>query len=172
MKQRLPRWLSGDESTCQSRRPRRLGFDPWVRKTPWKRKRQPTPVFLPGESHGQQSLVGYSPWGHKESDMIEFGERRERRLLSFVSGGTMIAWDKVVADTERSFAQGLVGRKEKSGSLAVFKESDGLRNLSWMWRKVERERNRWGRWRGQWIECRDGDKTEVPEDCWAVERRF
>jgi len=41
-------------------------FDPWVRKTPWRRKWQPTPVFLPGESHGQRSLAGYSPWGHKE----------------------------------------------------------------------------------------------------------
>ena len=41
------------------------GFDLWVRKIPWRRKWQPTPVFLPGESHGQRSLVGYSPWGHK-----------------------------------------------------------------------------------------------------------
>ena len=39
----------------------RPGFDPWVRKIPWRRKCQPTPVFLPGESHGQRSLVGYSP---------------------------------------------------------------------------------------------------------------
>ena len=43
----LPRWLSGKESTCQCRRP---GFDPWVGKIPWRRKWQPTPVFLPGES--------------------------------------------------------------------------------------------------------------------------
>ena len=45
------------------------GFDPWVRKIPWSRKWQPTPVFLLGEFHGQRSLAGYSPWGHKESDM-------------------------------------------------------------------------------------------------------
>ena len=38
---------------------------------PWKRKWQSTPVFLPGKSHGQRSLVGYSPWGHKESDTTE-----------------------------------------------------------------------------------------------------
>ena len=38
-------------------------FDPWVRKIPWRRKWQPTPVFLPGKSHGQRSLGGYSPWG-------------------------------------------------------------------------------------------------------------
>ena len=47
------------------------GFDPWVGKTPWSRKWQPTPVFLPEESHGWRSLVGYSPWAHKESDMTK-----------------------------------------------------------------------------------------------------
>ena len=64
----LPRWLSGQESTCQCRR---CGFNPWVGKIPWKRARQPTPVFLPGESHGQRKLAGYSPWGRKESDTTE-----------------------------------------------------------------------------------------------------
>ena len=44
-------------------------FDPWVGKIPWRKKCQHTPVFLPGESHGQRSLTGYSPWGHRESDM-------------------------------------------------------------------------------------------------------
>ena len=46
----------------------RLGFDPWVRKIPWRRKLKPTPVFLPRESHGQRILAGYS---HKELDMTE-----------------------------------------------------------------------------------------------------
>ena len=40
-------------------------------KIPWRRKRQPTPVFLPREFHGQKSLVGCNPWGHKESDTTE-----------------------------------------------------------------------------------------------------
>ena len=44
----------------------------WVGKIPWRRAWQPTPVFLLGESHGQRSLVGYSPWGCKESDSIEW----------------------------------------------------------------------------------------------------
>ena len=44
------------------------GFNPWVRKIPWRREWPPTPVFLPGESHRQRSLAGYSPWGHKELD--------------------------------------------------------------------------------------------------------
>ena len=50
---------------------RDVGFDPWVGKLSWRRVQQPTPVFLPGESHGQRSLAGYHPWGHKESDKTE-----------------------------------------------------------------------------------------------------
>ena len=57
--------IRGKESTCQCRRQKTCGFGPWVRKIPWRRKWQSTPVFLPGESHGQRSLMGYSPWGHK-----------------------------------------------------------------------------------------------------------
>ena len=50
---------------------RGLRFDPWVRKIPWRRKRQLAPVFLPGKFHGQRSLVGYSPWGGKALDTAE-----------------------------------------------------------------------------------------------------
>ena len=46
-------------------------FNPWVRKIPWSRKWQPTPVFLPGKFHGLKSLEGYNPWVRKELDMIE-----------------------------------------------------------------------------------------------------
>ena len=63
----LPRWYSGKESACQCGRPR---FDPWIGKIPWRREWKLTPVFLPGESHGQGTLEGYSPRGHKESDAI------------------------------------------------------------------------------------------------------
>ena len=47
---------------------RRCDFDPWVGKIPWRRKLQPTPVFLPGKFHAKRSLAGYSPWDHKELD--------------------------------------------------------------------------------------------------------
>ena len=67
----LPRWRSGKESACQCRRPKKCRFDPWVRKIPWRKKWQPTPVFLPGKFHEQRSLVGYSPWGCKELNMTE-----------------------------------------------------------------------------------------------------
>ena len=56
------------ESACQCRKPM---FDSWVEKIPWRKKCQPTLVFLPGKSHGQRSLVGYSPQDCKESDMTE-----------------------------------------------------------------------------------------------------
>ena len=49
-------------------------FNPWVGKIPWRRAWQPTPVFLPGESDGQRSLAGYSPWDHKELDRTEATE--------------------------------------------------------------------------------------------------
>ena len=61
----LPRWVSGKESVCHCRRHE---FDPRLRKIPWRREWQLTPVSLPGKSHGQRSLAGYSPWGHKELD--------------------------------------------------------------------------------------------------------
>ena len=61
----FPLWLRG-QSVCPQCG--RHGFDPWVRKIPWRRKWQPTPVFLPGEYRGLRSLVGYSPQGRKELD--------------------------------------------------------------------------------------------------------
>ena len=67
----LPQWLSNKRICLQCRR---CLFDPWVRKIPWKMTWQPTPVFLPRESHGQRSLVGYHPQGHKESDTTEATE--------------------------------------------------------------------------------------------------
>ena len=67
----FPDGASGEEPICQCRRHKRCGFDPWVRKIPWMRAWQPTPVFFPGESHRQKSLAGYSPWSHRESDTTE-----------------------------------------------------------------------------------------------------
>ena len=61
-------WLTGEEPACQRRKDE---FVYWVGKIPWRRAWQPTPVFLPGESHGQRSLAGYSPQGRRESDMRE-----------------------------------------------------------------------------------------------------
>ena len=61
----------GKNPACWCRRCKRFGFDPWVGKIPWRRAWEPTPVVSPGESHGQRSLEGCSPQGHRESDTTE-----------------------------------------------------------------------------------------------------
>ena len=63
---RLSQWLSGKESTCPCLPVQEAQVHPWVGTIPWKRKWQSTSVFLPGKSHGQRSLLGYSPWGCKK----------------------------------------------------------------------------------------------------------
>ena len=73
----LPKHCGHKESTCQCRRHK---FHPWVRKISWRRKWQPTSVFLPGKFHGQRSLVGYSPGGRKELDMTEISLAPAPRL--------------------------------------------------------------------------------------------
>ena len=64
-----------------------MRFDPWVGKIPWRRKRQPTPVFLPGESHGQRSLAGYSPWGRRELDTTERRSPGQERRFCLATQG-------------------------------------------------------------------------------------
>ena len=84
------------QETC-----RRLGFNPWVGKIPWRRKRQPTPVFLPGKSHGQRRLVGYSPWSHKRVgyDLATKQQQRiqgskKQRMQGSIRGSRDITWPK------------------------------------------------------------------------------
>ena len=67
----FPSGTSSEESACQCRRRGRRGFNPWVRKIPWGRAWHPTPMFVSGKPHGQRSLVGYRPEGHKELDSTE-----------------------------------------------------------------------------------------------------
>ena len=57
-----------------------VGFNPWVRKIPWRKKWQPTPVFLPGKSHGQRSLPGYSPWGRRRVKH-NLGTKQQQQLF-------------------------------------------------------------------------------------------
>ena len=67
----LPGGASGEEPTCQYSRFKRHGFNPWVRKIPWRRAWEPAPAFLPGKSHGQRILVDYAPQGSRELDSTE-----------------------------------------------------------------------------------------------------
>ena len=67
----FPDGAGGKEPGCQCKRHERCGFNPWVGKIPWRRKWQPTPVFLSGEFQGQRSLLGSNARGHKESNMTK-----------------------------------------------------------------------------------------------------
>ena len=67
----FPGGTSGKELACQCRRCKSHRYNPWVRKIPWRRAWQSNPVFMNGDSHGQRSLVGYSPQGLMESDMTK-----------------------------------------------------------------------------------------------------
>ena len=72
-------------SPANARRARETGLIPGLGRFPWRRKWPPTPVFLPGESHGQGSLVGFSPWGRKETDTTEHTQHMLLRGASWAS---------------------------------------------------------------------------------------
>ena len=85
----LPKWHCGKESACQCRkcsRRQRHGFNCWAGKFPWSMKWQPTSVFLPGKFHGKKSLMGYSPWGCKQSDMTERLELSLSKIKPAIKG--------------------------------------------------------------------------------------
>ena len=88
----FPGGTVGKESPCQYRRHKRCGFNYWVRKIPWRKKWQPTPAFLPGKFHGQGSLVGYSPWGRKDSDMTSEWTHTHTRAMRAIADPTKWAF--------------------------------------------------------------------------------
>ena len=77
----FPGGAGGKDSTCQCGRRQRHGLTLWAGKIRGRRKWQPTSVFLSGESHGQRSLAGYSPWGHRDSDPHAFQIEVRRQML-------------------------------------------------------------------------------------------
>ena len=82
----------------QCKRPR---FDPWVRKIPWRRERPPTPDFLPGESHGQRSLAGFSPWVHRESDTAAWLNDKLQPHPSGPDPGPATALERIHTDSSQ-----------------------------------------------------------------------
>ena len=112
----LPGGASGKQLACQCRGHKRCVFDPWFGKVPWRRALQPTPVFLPGESHEQQSLASYSPWGsqrvgHNWNDLAESSTRKEKVTLSWVLKDTQpkMLW-KIPAERGRGALLGALRR--------------------------------------------------------------
>ena len=79
----LPWWLSGKESACNARDSGNIGLIPGWGRSPRGKAWWPTPLFLPGDSRGQRSLVGYSPQGHKQSDTTELTEHTHTHTASF-----------------------------------------------------------------------------------------
>ena len=104
----FPGGTSRKEPVCQCRRYKRQGFDPWVGTIPWKRKWQPIAVFLPRESRGQRSPVGYSPWGRTERDTTE-PPSVHRRHSAMPSASSLPAPDA-----------GLLNASPRPGFLTVF----------------------------------------------------
>ena len=98
----FPGGTSDKELTCQCRRHKRLGFSLWVGKMPWRRAWQPTQVFLPRESHGQRSLVGYSPWGHKWLDTTEATSHLCTKQVEYLFSSVQFS-HSVVSDSLRDF---------------------------------------------------------------------
>ena len=119
----FPGGASGKELFCQCRRAKRLGFNPMIAKIPWRRAWQHTRVFLPGKFHGWRSLVGYSTWGRKESDMTE-----RLHFLSFYSSFWRRKWQPtpMFLPGESRGQRGLVGY-----SLWGCKESDTTKQLTY-----------------------------------------
>ena len=101
----LPRWLSGKESDCQFRSHRRCEFNSWVGKIPWRRKCQPTPVFLLGESHGERSLASYSPLGPEELEMTKVIEYTYMHIIGYL-----------VLAAERTTSMREPSKKEEKGA--------------------------------------------------------
>ena len=99
----FPGGASGKESACQCRRHKRYKFDPWVQKILWSRKWRPTPVFLPGESHGHWSLADYRPWGYKESDVTK--HNTTTRLYYIIPYRGFLSWTKVHRTSDLCFAR-------------------------------------------------------------------
>ena len=130
----------GKESTCLCRRNRRYEFSPWVGKIPWRGKWQPTPVFLPGKSRGQRSLVGYSSWGCKESDTTEQLNWTED-ITPTLRGGK---------NTQKNYTKKIVTTQITTvvGSLTQARYP-GVRSQVYL-RKHHYEQNQWRWWSSSW----------------------
>ena len=97
---------------------RRPWFDPWVRTILWRREWLPTPLSLPGESHAQKSLAGYSPWGQKEHD------RTEQLILSLIEGiREYLKGPQKGTETER---------KCRLGALRLLESKNGVFRVLWV----------------------------------------
>ena len=106
---RASQWLRGKESACQCRRCRGCGFDPRAGKIPWRRWSRPSPAFLPGESHGQRSLEGCSPWGLMTQTWLS------EHAQSHQEASTFMTWSLSKAASVKASHWGLLFWHARSG---------------------------------------------------------
>ena len=95
---------SGKEPSCQWKRHKRSGFNPWVRKIPWRRAWPPTPVFLPGELHGQRSLSSYCPYAKNQTWLMQLSThvylQKDGRFIKYTLKSTFPNWTHPCTDTQ------------------------------------------------------------------------
>ena len=110
---------------CLPAKRERPRFDPWVRKIPWRKKWQPSPVLLPGKFHGWRSLVGYSPWGRKESDTTErlHFHFHSVKKEAWLAGQEIKTWKFQTLCSHHSRDGTGVGRRSAGGLLGEEKEA-------------------------------------------------
>ena len=119
----FPGGTSDKEAACQCRRHKRRMFNPWVGKIPWRGEWKPTPVFLPGESHGWRSLAGHSPRGRTESATAEHAHILLHILslhISFFSLSFVLYGSLALSPSSGSFLCCLTARDEPIGDILHF----------------------------------------------------
>ena len=124
----LPRWLSGKESACQSRRRRSHGFSPWAGKIHWQRKREPTPVFLSGKIPRTEEPGGLRAWGRKELDTTEHTSPVSLYLPAvhfflLVSFILICCWERAARKTLRNVSFCCPETKQRAVDLLYFGKS-------------------------------------------------
>ena len=136
----FPGGSSSKQSACQCRRHNRLGFVLWVRKIPWSRKWQPTPVFLPGKFHRQKSLVGFRPWDHKELDTTE-------HTHTHVGWTYRLAyWVKSDSKRKTLYSIPYMGNLKRNDTSEFISETDSQRMNLWLPGGGEEGRDSQGVW--------------------------
>ena len=140
VEQEPPRASQGaqwERTRLPGRRHKRCGLNPWVGKNPWRRARRLIPVFLPGESHGQRSLAGYSPWGCKESDTDEATQHTHlqeppQSTMHFMKHSSKMHWEGLFF-SHRSQLSGAPPVTAGLSAKQVFrdKQAEGLSFFRW-----------------------------------------
>ena len=124
---------TGKEPTCQCRTPKRQRFNPWVRKMLWRRAWPLTPLFLPGESHGQRSPEGYSPQDCKELNMTKATQHAHTHMYVLVTQSCWTLCDPMDCSPPGSSVHGISQARILERVVILFSSISSLpRNQNWV----------------------------------------